>query len=392
MDCAMDFVAFDFETANSRADSACQLAVVSVRGGQIAAERSWFIRPPRLYFSPRHISIHGIRPEQVAQSPTMEQIWPELAEFVDGQVMVAHNAGFDVGVLVASLAAFDVACPHVDFSCTRAIARRTWPGRSGYGLKPLGSWLGIDFRHHDALEDSRCCAQVALAAAATVGAESFSDLEKRLRLSRGRYSLGRVSGPRTIGGRAVGAPRTQQFKVAWPPSAQTNSAQTNSAQTNSAQTNSAQTNFNERTANTAAHGSSLPSSAARTARPPLLRTRMPGRGQIDAVAVIEAAAGSQPLAHKRIVCLGNLRGLSALETKQLIEALGAENQSQIARDTDYVVACGGTLLDEANQMIARTVESPASSEATPPYPRTIRLLSERQFLALLPGGKSAIRW
>jgi DNA polymerase-3 subunit epsilon len=361
----MDFVAFDFETANSRADSACQLAAVRIRNGQIVAERSWLIRPPRLYFSPRNIAIHGIRPEQVADAATMEQVWPEFLELADGEVLVAHNARFDIGVLVASLAAYDVACPHLEFSCTRAIARRAWPGRSGYGLKPLGSWLGVDFRHHDALEDSRCCAQIALAAARVSEAQDFPDLERRLRLTRGRTSLGQISGPRIIGGNR--APARSRYLSSDPPGWM---------------------------AGQAAAGPLVEAAQAAVQQAPpsvFEHRRSPSRGQLDPHAVLTAAAGSQPLAGKRIVCLGSLRGLSAIETGQLLEALGATWQQQISADTDYVVACSGMLIEEANRIIASETESCAPPSSLPAQP-TIRLLSERQFLALLPGGKAAVRW
>ncbi|MGN6546422.1 MAG: exonuclease domain-containing protein [Aureliella sp.] len=369
----MDFVAFDFETANSRSDSACQLAAVRIRAGEKVAERSWMIRPPNAYFSRRNIAVHGIRPEDVVDAPTMDRVWPEFVEFIEGNILVAHNAGFDMRVLVASLAAFDIACPHTEFSCTRAIARRAWPGQSRYGLKPLGNWLGIEFRHHDALEDSRCCAEIALAAARTVEADSFSELEKRLRLSRGRYSLGRVSGPRTLSGRARLPMRMHAIadaRAAAP------------ALPTAAVAATALPATGPSTAVPSANGFGAVPSAVPA---PFSRTpgRMPSRGQIDPSAVLQAAAGSRPLASKRIVCLGTLRGLSQSETQQLIERLGAVCQAQIGADTDYVIACGGLLLDEAQQVI---------TDSQPQETATIRLLSERQFLALLPGGKAAVRW
>lgn len=66
------------------------------------------------------------------------------------------------------------------------MARRTWPHRPRFGLKPLSDWLGIRFRHHDALEDSIACAKIVIAAAEDRGAESLSALEASLELSRGR--------------------------------------------------------------------------------------------------------------------------------------------------------------------------------------------------------------
>ncbi len=355
----MDFVALDFETANSRSDSACQLALVVVRNSEIVDEHCWLIRPPRLYFAPRNISIHGIRPEHVARAPTMEQLWPQLQSLLEGQVLVAHNAGFDIGVLVASLAAFDIACPALEFSCTRAIARRAWPGRSRYGLKPLGTWLGIDFKHHDALEDSRCCAGIALAAAGATAYASFAEFEKALRLSRGRYCLGQVRNPRRIGGNpALPLPRPlldQTNHGALPASGSSPAAPTQAAPAHVASTHS-EVEFS--------------------------RVRVPGRGGIDPIMILEAAAGSQPLAQKRIVCLGTLRGLSVEDTQKLIHALGGQCQTSISSETDYVIACGGMLLAEAKEMLAPQPDS------TP----VIRVLSERQFLSLLPAGKTSVRW
>ncbi len=46
----MRFVAIDFETANHRADSACQLAAVVIQNSDIVAEHSWLIRPRKCTF------------------------------------------------------------------------------------------------------------------------------------------------------------------------------------------------------------------------------------------------------------------------------------------------------------------------------------------------------
>ena len=71
----MDFVALDFETANNNASSACQLGVVVVRDSEIVEVYCWLIRPQRLYFAPRNIAVHGIRPRQVADAPSMASRW-----------------------------------------------------------------------------------------------------------------------------------------------------------------------------------------------------------------------------------------------------------------------------------------------------------------------------
>jgi DNA polymerase III subunit epsilon len=341
----MRFVAIDFETANNRADSACQLAAVVVQEGKIAGEHSWLIRPPRMYFSPRNISIHGIRPKDVESAPSMERVWDELQPLLDGEVVIAHNARFDIGVLVSSLQAFDVACPDLDFACTRSLARGAWPGRTGYGLKPLGNWLGVSFKHHDALEDARCCAAIALAVARTCEQSELAAVEQALGVRRGNYRQGVITSPRST--------RTKR------------------------------TDAGEGWGRTSADRWGFPLKGAAA------------KAGVDPHLVMSASAGELPLTGRKFVFLGPLRGLSISETIQLAERLGATCQASITPETNYVVACGSSL-EDAGQLVCNSLanNSLASDQQQTSHgsnPQGIRLLSERQFLALIPGGKASTR-
>jgi DNA polymerase-3 subunit epsilon len=185
----MDFTAIDFETANNGRHSACQLAAVKVRGGTIVDRKSWLIKPRPFFFNPMNIQIHGIHPGAVANEPEFGDCWKSIAPCFDNECddkcLIAHNAQFDISVLTSCLNYHDIPVPNLEFSCTRLVARHAWPGRSSYGLKALASWLGVEFRHHDALEDSIACASILLAAANTVGASSIKELEAKLTLVRG---------------------------------------------------------------------------------------------------------------------------------------------------------------------------------------------------------------
>ncbi|MFK8113221.1 MAG: exonuclease domain-containing protein [Rubripirellula sp.] len=192
---AANFTAIDFETASRRTDSACQLAAVVVREGQIVDQTMWMIRPEPFYFSQSNIRIHGITPQTVSDEPSFGMLWPDIARTLGSDVLVAHNASFDIGVLRGCLVAHGQSIPDLQFTCTRSIARRTWPHRPRFGLKPLATWLGIQFKHHDALEDSVACAKILLAAGIDREAESLEDLEKQLRLSRGHAGHWGYRGP-----------------------------------------------------------------------------------------------------------------------------------------------------------------------------------------------------
>jgi DNA polymerase-3 subunit epsilon len=192
---AASFTAIDFETASRRADSACQLAAVRIRDGKITHKAMWLIRPEPFFFAQSNIRIHGITPEQVAGEPTFGQCWPEIRETIADDCLVAHNASFDIGVLLACLTKHGQAIPDLQYTCTRAIARRVWPKRPRFGLKPLSDWLGVRFQHHDALEDSIACAKILLAAGIDRKADSLESLESKISLTRGTAGSWGKQGP-----------------------------------------------------------------------------------------------------------------------------------------------------------------------------------------------------
>lgn len=328
----MEFVAIDFETANHSPSSACQLAAVVVQNGEITAEHSWLIRPPRSYFAPKNIEIHGIRREDVADAPSMGKLWPEFKGIVGDRPLIAHNARFDLGVLIASLEAYNVSCPDLEFNCTRLLAKRAWPGKARYGLKPLGDWLGIRFKHHDALEDSRCCATIALEILRGSQANSLVELESELRIHRGHYRNSKLTSPRFFGGKSGGRAAGLADRYGFP--------------------------------SKASHSAS----------------------RMDAETVLTAAAKQLPLSDKKIFMLGPLGGMSDSETARFIEQLGGTPQASIATDTTYVVACD-TTIEAASKLVASSL-----SESLDEGAAQIRILSQRQFRALLPAGKATASW
>ena len=179
---AMTVVAIDFETANERRDSACAVGLAWIEGGRVVRRAAALIRPPELRFSPGNIRVHGILPADVRTAPSFpEAMAPFLADLAGGLIL-AHNAGFDMGVLSASLAAHGAPVPAFASLCTLQIARRVFPDPAGCGLGKVAARLGIRFEHHDAGEDAYACAEIALAAARETGAADVPDLARALGL------------------------------------------------------------------------------------------------------------------------------------------------------------------------------------------------------------------
>lgn len=157
------FAAIDFETADSKRDSACAVAVVRVERGEIVASEYRLIRPPRSKFSPFCVRVHGIHWEDVRDEPDFAGIWPDIAPVMDGvEYMVAHNASFDSSVLKACAQVGRVRLPPLPFWCTVAMSRRIWPGLENHKLNTVADFLGIPLQHHNAASDAEACARIAI--------------------------------------------------------------------------------------------------------------------------------------------------------------------------------------------------------------------------------------
>ena len=178
----MNFVAIDFETANRSPSSACEIGLVIVEDGRIVDTYRKLIRPTPNYFEIGNIRVHKIRPEDVINEPTFDELYDEIIPLLADKHVVAHNASFDIGVLLASLKQYDLPEPSLTYSCTVQLARRVWPEAPRYGLGIISSYLGIELQHHQALSDANACAQLMLQAQQVLGVTHVDELLREVNL------------------------------------------------------------------------------------------------------------------------------------------------------------------------------------------------------------------
>ena len=167
MNVPLDFTAIDFETANNSAASACSVGLVKVRGGRVVDTASWFIQPPigHDFFSEWNTRIHGIEAADVTGAATWAEQLPHLIAFAEDDYLVAHNAGFDMGVIAAACVATALETPSYSYACSLLIARKTYHLDS-YRLPVAAMAAGFeDFSHHEALADAQACAAIVVHAA-----------------------------------------------------------------------------------------------------------------------------------------------------------------------------------------------------------------------------------
>ena len=94
------YIVFDIETTgfSSIKDAIIEVGAVKVTDGKITDRFSTFVNPKRpIPFEITNLT--SITDEMVMDSPTIDVVLPQFLEFAGDGVLVAHNAGFDVGFI-----------------------------------------------------------------------------------------------------------------------------------------------------------------------------------------------------------------------------------------------------------------------------------------------------
>ncbi|WP_455479416.1 DNA polymerase III subunit epsilon [Bartonella sp. B23] len=122
-----------------------------------------YLNPQGVIIPDEVVAIHGLTNERLKNEKIFSDIVDEFLEFINGAMMIAHNASFDIGFLNAELGRVNKPLISVDNTLdTLAIARRKFP-MGPNSLDVLCKRFGIDNSHrilHGALLDAEILADV----------------------------------------------------------------------------------------------------------------------------------------------------------------------------------------------------------------------------------------
>lgn len=184
------FVVVDLETTGGRAtgdrpDAITEIGAVKVCGGEVLGELATLVDPGR-EIPPQIVALTGITTAMVYDAPRIESVLPAFFEFARGAVLVAHNAGFDIGFLRAASERAQLTWPRPPVLCTVRLARRVL-GREeapSVRLAELARLFGTSTTPtHRALDDARATVDVLHALIGRVGNQgihTYSDLRAYL--------------------------------------------------------------------------------------------------------------------------------------------------------------------------------------------------------------------
>ncbi len=159
---SVKFACLDTETTGlspAGGGKICEIAVSVSQNGQKLEEFTTLLNPG-MPMHPDVIAIHGITNDMVRNAPVFADILPQLLVLLDGCVLVAHNAEFDLSFLRTETQSCGLHFPDYPVLDTLKLARKNgcFP-RNNLGV--IASALGINADGaHRAMADVRMTEKV----------------------------------------------------------------------------------------------------------------------------------------------------------------------------------------------------------------------------------------
>ncbi len=160
----MRFIAFDLETTGtvSSVDRIVEVGAVRFVDGLPDAIFSTLV-DPQIPIPPGASRINQIYDSMVQGKPTIETLLESLTEFCGDDVLVAHNAPFDVQFLISDYKKYELPTPRGVVLDTLPMSRKVFPGLANYKLGTLVQHLKIQATEfHRAEEDASHAGQLFL--------------------------------------------------------------------------------------------------------------------------------------------------------------------------------------------------------------------------------------
>ncbi len=177
------FVVLDLETTGGSPKQAgiTEIGAVKVKGGEVLGEFGTLVNP-EVSIPPFIAALTGITDALVASAPPLNAVLPSLMEFIGDAVLVAHNAPFDVGFLMAACQSHGVHWPKPRVVDTVRLARVALHRDEVPNCKlgTLAAYMHSPVTpNHRALDDARATVAVLhglLERVANLGVYTFDDL------------------------------------------------------------------------------------------------------------------------------------------------------------------------------------------------------------------------
>ena len=151
------FVVFDIETTGLRNnyDDIIEIGAVKIKNNITIDEFSSFVKPNKEINSVIE-NITNIHNSDVERAPAVKEVLEKFIKFVDGAILVAHNATFDRDFIIHKIKKLKMAVPSFPCIDTMQLARILYGGKlKQFSLEKVARHLKVTIEtQHRALSDS----------------------------------------------------------------------------------------------------------------------------------------------------------------------------------------------------------------------------------------------
>ncbi|MDD6796489.1 MAG: DNA polymerase III subunit alpha, partial [Clostridiaceae bacterium] len=176
------YCVLDLETTgfSPKLEKITEIGIMKVQNGKVIDSFSTFVNPEKP-IPARVVEVTNITDDMVRDAETIDKVFPKMLEFIEGSVLVAHNADFDIGFLkhYAKELGYDFDFTYLD---TLTLAYDLFPDYKTYKLGRIAKNLGIKVEvAHRALDDVDTTVKVfnvMIKMLKERGAETLDDIER----------------------------------------------------------------------------------------------------------------------------------------------------------------------------------------------------------------------
>lgn len=155
------YVVFDLETTGLKKeiDKIIEIGAVKVKGGEIIDRFSVFVNPHQK-LSEKISNLTHITDDMLEDADDASVVMPKFLRFIDGCVLVAHNAAFDVGFVRQWCTENDVKINPTVMD-TVELAKVLFPNLKNFKLDTVCEEMGVSLEHHHrAVDDAEATAGI----------------------------------------------------------------------------------------------------------------------------------------------------------------------------------------------------------------------------------------
>jgi DNA polymerase-3 subunit alpha (Gram-positive type) len=158
----LPFIIVDLETTglDPASDEIIEIGAIKAEGGEIKDIFNKLVNPKKKL--PEQITgITGITQDMLDNEMPIEPVLKQFAKFIEGGILVAHNADFDISFLRVNFKKWldrDINNP---VACTLLAARDILPNLENHKLHTVASYFGIEVANrHRAIGDAEITYQI----------------------------------------------------------------------------------------------------------------------------------------------------------------------------------------------------------------------------------------